>query len=682
MPCYILPTKIAYSYIRFSTPEQAKGDSERRQIESSRRYCAEHGLTLDESLKDLGVSAFRGKHARVGALSRFLDAVRDGRVEEGSTLIVEALDRLSRDEVLTALKQFIDILNASIAIVTLIDKKTFTKESINANPYDLMYSISQMAEANKSSTIKQERVADAWAQKRKAAGAKPLTSKCPGWIRLVGQRDANGRMDYATAKYELIPDKVKIVRRIVKMATDGLGAVGIAQTLNREKVRTLSKRKTSAQFIWEFSTIQYLLRSKTLIGEYQPCKMVNDKATPDGEPITDYYPPAISAPEFYRMQGVLDKRRQNVHGRKGKCVANLFGRILKSGHDGGTMVLSQKRADNINLVSANATRGIAEARSFSYNDFERFFLYWVRELDLRGEASQPVVADVAELEGRLTDVRTKADAVQRTLATGDNAKLDRLLTLLAELNHQEQALRAEIETARAATHQPSAHQTLDELRATIAVLTARGADVNATRERIRSQIQQVCRQIRVWVYGDVVTRLLIARVELANGGERVFAIRRSRASKTLTLACKVPVTGFNGDIDALGKILVVRMDSQAFATALGVSATPKFIGWQIATPHVGGKIAALDGGCNPATLEPAYQYQELTLEQIAERWQRRDADPSRPIAARRAHLCFTLGVTEREAERRLRTTMKKKKMTVEQGVKFLEFQATKKRTAA
>src|SRR5215212_1187114 len=43
-------TKRAYSYVRFSTPEQALGDSERRQVEGAQRYAAENNLVLDESL--------------------------------------------------------------------------------------------------------------------------------------------------------------------------------------------------------------------------------------------------------------------------------------------------------------------------------------------------------------------------------------------------------------------------------------------------------------------------------------------------------------------------------------------------------------------------------------------------------------------------------------------------------
>ena len=87
--------KKAYSYIRFSTPEQLKGDSLRRQLESSRKYALEHNLVLDESLRDLGVSAFKGKNATEGALKRFMELIDAGQVEQGSILILESLDRLS-----------------------------------------------------------------------------------------------------------------------------------------------------------------------------------------------------------------------------------------------------------------------------------------------------------------------------------------------------------------------------------------------------------------------------------------------------------------------------------------------------------------------------------------------------------------------------------------------------------
>ena len=41
--------KTAYSYVRFSTPEQEMGDSERRQIALTSSYCKKNGLLLSET---------------------------------------------------------------------------------------------------------------------------------------------------------------------------------------------------------------------------------------------------------------------------------------------------------------------------------------------------------------------------------------------------------------------------------------------------------------------------------------------------------------------------------------------------------------------------------------------------------------------------------------------------------
>ena len=58
----------AYSYVRFSTPEQAQGDSYRRQIESAEEYARLHDLEMDAKLRfaDRGLSAYRGANAEIG----------------------------------------------------------------------------------------------------------------------------------------------------------------------------------------------------------------------------------------------------------------------------------------------------------------------------------------------------------------------------------------------------------------------------------------------------------------------------------------------------------------------------------------------------------------------------------------------------------------------------------------
>ena len=159
---------IAYSYLRFSTPEQAMGDSRRRQISLAESYAKPNGLLLDIGLnfRDLGISAFRGKNAKEGGLRSFLDAVEHGLVPSNSYLLVESLDRLSRDRILEAQALFLQIVSAGVTIVTLVDQRSYSVDSLNANPTDLIISLVYMMRANEESTTKSTRIKAAYAARR------------------------------------------------------------------------------------------------------------------------------------------------------------------------------------------------------------------------------------------------------------------------------------------------------------------------------------------------------------------------------------------------------------------------------------------------------------------------------------------------------------------------------------
>src|SRR5262249_52765639 len=80
---------VAYSYIRFSHPRQAEGDSLRRQTEAAADWCRRHGVRLDTAttLHDLGKSAYTGAHRKNpdrNALAGFLKLVEQGKVSRGS----------------------------------------------------------------------------------------------------------------------------------------------------------------------------------------------------------------------------------------------------------------------------------------------------------------------------------------------------------------------------------------------------------------------------------------------------------------------------------------------------------------------------------------------------------------------------------------------------------------------
>ena len=84
-------TPKAYSYIRFSTPEQALGDSERRQVESARDYATAHGLELDESLTfaDKGAVLFVNgeRHAIPASRAREVEPTGAGDVFAAAFLV-------------------------------------------------------------------------------------------------------------------------------------------------------------------------------------------------------------------------------------------------------------------------------------------------------------------------------------------------------------------------------------------------------------------------------------------------------------------------------------------------------------------------------------------------------------------------------------------------------------------
>src|SRR5437870_1300765 len=109
----------AYSYSRVSDPKQVKGDGLRRQDDFAARICAEEGWCLDDSLHfaDKGRSGYHGDNLKATAdLARFLDLVKSGRVTASSVLIVENIDRLSRQEVDVAYDLFRGILKAGVWI--------------------------------------------------------------------------------------------------------------------------------------------------------------------------------------------------------------------------------------------------------------------------------------------------------------------------------------------------------------------------------------------------------------------------------------------------------------------------------------------------------------------------------------------------------------------------------------
>jgi DNA invertase Pin-like site-specific DNA recombinase len=174
------PVALAYSYIRFSHTGQIKGDSLRRQAHLSDEFAKKHNLRIARNYSDLGKSGFRGKNKTEGALGRFAKDVEDKKIPVGSVLLVESLDRISREKIGTALPWFINLLNSGIRIATITDGRIYDQASAN-DAMQLMGSLMIMVRANEESETKARRVRESWVGRRQK-GIKGAV--CPSWLKL------------------------------------------------------------------------------------------------------------------------------------------------------------------------------------------------------------------------------------------------------------------------------------------------------------------------------------------------------------------------------------------------------------------------------------------------------------------------------------------------------------------
>lgn len=293
--CGSMTAKV-YSYLRFSDPRQATGSSADRQLQYAQRWASDKGLDLDESLslRDEGLSAYHQRHVKQGALGVFLQAVEDGLIADGSVLVVEGLDRLSRAEPIQAQAQLAQIINAGITVVTASDGREYNRAGLKAQPMDLVYSLLVMIRAHEESDTKSKRV--------KAA----IRRQCEGWIAGTYRGIIrNGKdpqwLHWDGQVFQLLPERVEGVRLVIELFRQGYGSVRIIRELTERGLSVTTKGITALQ-------VHRLVRLPALMG----VKVLEL----DGETyrLEGYYPSILTADEFADLSLLVDSRVR----RKGK----------------------------------------------------------------------------------------------------------------------------------------------------------------------------------------------------------------------------------------------------------------------------------------------------------------------------------------------------------------------------
>ena len=303
---------LAYSYIRFSSKKQEQGDSVRRQTELAEKYSIANNLTLSEkNFQDLGISAF--KEGNRPSLGDMLEAIEQGAIESGSTIIIESLDRLSRRGIDVTQQIIKSILQHNVYIASLVDGLLLNRESVN----DLVSVIRIALAADlayKESEKKSQRLRETKQQQRqRALNGEVINKILPFWL----ARD-NDRFVFS--------DRLDAVKRIIELKQKGLGTNKIAKTLNDEGFSPLRSAG------WNHTTVGKTLKSVALYGAYQTSETTKDRKVILLDIVEDYYPAVISKEEFMLLQS---DAKQNKPGYKSD--KNAFTGLLK--HEcGGALV--------------------------------------------------------------------------------------------------------------------------------------------------------------------------------------------------------------------------------------------------------------------------------------------------------------------------------------------------------
>ena len=405
-----------YSDRRFSSGRQAHGHSLERQTASARAWCAQHGYQLDEEfeLSDIATSAYTGKNATDGALAAFLMAAKDGKVPIGSILLVESLDRLSRNHLTDAIALLTSIVRAGVRVVSLLDGKEWNQENIN-DTMNFMLSVLLFARAHEESATKAKRVRAAFAKKRDAALPVVSHGHGPGWA--YPREDRKG--------WVLDETKANSVRKVFEHVANGLGGIAIARLANTEGWALPWRDRANTNTRWEHTQVSRLVRDRRVLGEWQPKQMVDGSLVPLGEPVLNYFPRAVSDALWGRVHLALDNRKgiPRIRGIKG----DLFAGLLYC--DCGEKM--QRKAPSgrgyARYYCLGRTAGVTECTPISESNVIDFGLAFLATLEAgqfqQTDALQSTRLAIDEARAKLAELNTRAERFLNLIEEGGESRL-------------------------------------------------------------------------------------------------------------------------------------------------------------------------------------------------------------------------------------------------------------------
>lgn len=383
-----------FLYIRFSHDKQAEGTSYERQLGNARSFCPTLIEDKEHIYFDSGKSAFHGKQLESGGeLRRFYDDVKSGKVPRGSVLLVEDLDRLSRDGMWKASDKLRELTENGIGVRTLRDGKLYQGTLTFS---DGVMALLKQEVANEESKKKSSRVADSYViRKAKARTGKKVKVLLPSWLEWVAE----------DKPYKVKEEQAAVVVDIFSQAAAGYSYAIICKNLNGRGIKPFRNKK-NPDALWIPASLFAMVKNEAVLGTYAP--------RDGGPPIPLYFPPIMDQAMFDAAQGArVDRRRDGIKNTAARV--NLWQKVGVCGLCGRPMhcVPKGRNKGNLYLLCSGKMGGMCNAINIEAKRAEEVFkevlVNVVNAEHFTGDDRKQDEMERRQLEGQIDAVQQRRD---------------------------------------------------------------------------------------------------------------------------------------------------------------------------------------------------------------------------------------------------------------------------------
>jgi len=423
------------SYARISTRKQVKGSGLERQVGNANKWCEINGFKLDVSdeFTDKGKSAFSGANTKAGELSILQQKLGSGEIAPGSILIVEAFDRLTRQELGVAIGLLTSLISSGLIIVTLSDKRIWDKEAMN-DLTSFITSVLLLHRGHNESHEKSKRLRKTFDIHRTKLSAQAFGT-APGWL---------SRKD-KLSPWVVDEKKAAIVRKVFELSAKGLGSKAISKIANDEKWE-VPTRLNLTDGRWHAQMASNILRNRAVLGELQhrltsyEAREQHWKGVDIGEPIKNHYPPIVSNEMWLAARASI--RGRDVARRRDTHYYNVFSGLMYCGHCGAPIHRKSEKHgySRGQLNCADRLAGLTACGTMSAKNLDGPLLQALYEHShesLCDERTRQKGDEIAAIEAAIEENRRQSESIAEAVASTNGrikAFVNKAVRIEAEFN--------------------------------------------------------------------------------------------------------------------------------------------------------------------------------------------------------------------------------------------------------